>query len=133
MSKRQRPLSPHLGIYRMPLTAGLQSVFHRATGVALVFGLIVLVYWLMAAAAGPEAYKSAQALLGSGFGMFLLFGWSFSLFYHLCNGIRHLYWDAGKGFDLEASDTSGKFVLAMTGLLTLITWVAVYLSQGGGQ
>src|ERR1700741_74027 len=95
-----RPLSPHLQIYRPQLTSVL-SILHRATGIALGVGTLLLVYWLIAVAAGAgarAAYDVAQRLIGSWFGRLLLFGWTLAFFYHLANGVRHLAWDAGYGF-----------------------------------
>lgn len=126
----KRPLSPHLQIYKPQLTA-LLSISHRATGVFLSLGTLVLVYWLMAAATGPEAYQQAQHLLGSSIGLLLLFAWSFSLFYHLCNGIRHLFWDAGYGFELKTVYRSGYLVLATTFILTLLAWFLAFTLHGG--
>ena len=106
MMSSNRPLSPHLQVYRPQITSML-SILHRLTGVALAVGTLLLTYWLVAAASGPEAFAGAQGLIGSFLGRLLLFGWSFALFYHLCNGIRHLFWDAGKGFDLPTVVRSG--------------------------
>src|SRR5262245_31092410 len=97
-----RPLSPHLQVYRWQLTMSL-SILHRATGVGLAVGTVILVWCLVAAATGPEQFAFAQAMLGSWVGRILLFGWTFALFYHLANGIRHLFWDAGYGFDLRTT------------------------------
>lgn len=127
--RRERPLSPHLQIYRPQLTSVL-SITHRATGVALALGTLFLVYWLVAAASGPQAFASLQGFMGSWLGLLLLFGWSVSLFYHLANGIRHLFWDAGFGFDLKTAYASGWTVLAATAALTLIAWV-IALARGG--
>ena len=90
------------------------SILHRATGIALAAGTLLLVYWLWAAASGSSAYANANALIGSWFGRLCLLGWSASLFYHLFNGIRHLAWDAGKGFELKTARFSGMLVLAAT-------------------
>ena len=100
MRSADRPLSPHLQIYRWQLTSVL-SILHRASGVTLSAGTILLVWWLIAAASGPEAYEGVQDFLGSWIGLLLLFGWTLSLFYHLCNGIRHLVWDTGHALDLR--------------------------------
>jgi succinate dehydrogenase / fumarate reductase cytochrome b subunit len=118
-----RPLSPHLQIYRWQLTSVL-SILHRISGVALAVGAILLVSWLGAAADGPESYARMQRFLGSWIGLVLLFGWSVALFYHLCNGIRHLMWDTGRGLDLKSVYASGWTVLAATAVLTLIAWIA---------
>ena len=126
MTTRLRPLSPHLQIYRLPLLA-IVSITHRATGVALSAGLILLAYWLGSAAAGPEAFAAASAFMASPLGYILLIGFSLSLFYHLCNGIRHLAWDAGLGFELKNAYASGYAVIAAAFLLTAVTW-AVGLS-----
>jgi succinate dehydrogenase / fumarate reductase cytochrome b subunit len=125
-----RPLSPHLQIYRPQLTSVL-SITHRATGVALSVGTLLLVWWLVAAANGPDSYDTVQRFLGSWIGLVLLFGWSLALFYHLCNGLRHLWWDTGRGLDLPSVYASGWAVLAATGLLTAIAWIAG-ISQWGG-
>jgi succinate dehydrogenase / fumarate reductase cytochrome b subunit len=119
-----RPLSPHLGIYRWQITMTM-SILHRATGVALAVGSLMLVWWLVAAGIGPDSYGTAHAFLSSGFGQFLLIGWTFSLFYHLCNGIRHLAWDAGWGFEIKTLYITGYLVWVVALLLTAGTlWVA---------
>ena len=107
------------------------SILHRITGVALAVGTLLLIYWLVAAASGAEAFASAQALIGSFFGQLLLFGWTFALFYHLCNGIRHLFWDAGIGLEIETAERSGWAVLVATGVLTLASWIFGYVMMGG--
>ena len=122
MSTDNRPLSPHLQVYRLPFTA-LTSISHRISGVLLSGGALVLVYWVVAAAAGPESYATARALLGSVPVQLLLFAWTFVLFYHLCNGIRHLFWDAGYGFDLDTAQRSGQAVIGGAVALTLIAWL----------
>src|SRR5271157_4904065 len=123
MRSADRPLSPHLQIYRPQLTSVL-SILHRVAGVALSAGTILLVWWLVAAASGPDAYDRVEAFLGSGLGLLLLFGWTASLFYHLCNGIRHLVWDTGHALDLESTYLGGWFVVGGTATLTLIAWIA---------
>jgi succinate dehydrogenase / fumarate reductase cytochrome b subunit len=124
-----RPLSPHLGIYRRQLTSVL-SILHRVTGVGLVVGMLYLVYWLAAAAAGDDAFAAAQSFNGSFIGRLLLFGWTVAFFYHLLNGIRHLAWDAGLGFDLPATYRSGWAVVIGTAVLTLGAWVLGYYEMG---
>ena len=101
MRSDPRPLSPHLQVYRWQLTSVL-SILHRLTGVALTVGTILLVWWLVSAANGPDLFELAQGFLGSPIGLLLLFGWSVALFYHLCNGLRHLWWDTGSGLDLRS-------------------------------
>lgn len=123
MRSADRPLSPHLQIYRWQLTSVL-SILHRATGVALGLGGILFVWWLVAAACGPDAYRTVDNFLGSWLGIVLLLGWSAALFYHLCNGIRHLVWDTGRGLDLKSVYTGGWLVVAAATGLTLIAWVA---------
>ena len=122
MARPQRPLSPHLQIYRWQFTMTL-SILHRITGVGLGIGSLLLVYWLTAAASGPAAFASAQAFIGSWFGILILFGFSVALFYHLSNGIRHLFWDAGRGFELKTAYASALAVLAATAVLTVLAWV----------
>lgn len=130
MEKSQRPLSPHLQIYRPQLTSVL-SITHRATGIALVVGTLVLVYWLLAAASGAEAYASAQYLLGSWPGRIVLLGFSYALFFHLCNGIRHLFWDVGLGFELKTVYASGTAVVIASIAMTVLAWSLAYAMRGG--
>ena len=122
---RSRPLSPHLQIYRLPITA-LISISHRVTGVLLAVGSLVLVYWLVALASGPEAFAHAQALLGSVVGRVILLALTLALFYHLANGIRHLFWDAGFGFELRTVRASGMLVIVTSIVLTLVAWALGY-------
>jgi len=121
MPASKRPLSPHLLIYKPQLTSVL-SIVHRGTGVALAVGLLLVVYWLMALATGPDAFGNAQIIMGSWIGNVILFGFTFALFYHLCNGIRHLFWDAGLGLDLKTVYASGWSVLAASIVLSFVTW-----------
>lgn len=125
MSSAKRPLSPHLQVYRPQLTSIL-SITHRLSGVALSLGTLLLVYWLAAAASGPEAFESAQSFVGSFLGRLLLFGWTIGLFFHLCNGIRHLFWDVGLGFELDDVYRSGWTVVVATAVLSLVTWIVGY-------
>src|SRR5260370_32122492 len=124
MRSAGRPISPQLKIYRWQLTSVL-SILHRAAGVALSIGTVVLVWWLIAAASTPEAFEAVTGFLYSWLGLLLLFGWSVALFYHLCNGIRHLVWDTGHALDLRSTYLGGWFVLGGTAALTLIAWGAV--------
>jgi succinate dehydrogenase / fumarate reductase cytochrome b subunit len=127
-----RPLSPHLQVYRWQLTSVL-SILHRITGVALAIGTLLLVYWLVATAAGPMAFATAQEIIGSVPGRLLLFGWTVALFYHLLNGIRHLMWDAGRGFELRTAYASGWAVVTGAVALSLLAWIVGYASRGAGM
>jgi succinate dehydrogenase / fumarate reductase cytochrome b subunit len=129
MTSANRPLSPHLQVYRVQLTSGL-SILHRLTGIALSLGAVALVLWLLAAAGGPKDFAVAQACAGGWIGRLALFGWTFCFFYHLANGIRHLAWDAGYGFTLKVLYASGWTVVAAAVALTLIAWVAGYSAMG---
>jgi len=129
MSSQQRPLSPHLQVYRWQLTMAM-SILHRITGVALAVGTLLLVWWLLAAASGPDAYEAARACIGSWFGRLLLFGWSYALFYHLFNGIRHLGWDLGLGFEIKTAYATGWTVVAASIVVTIVAWVAAYAAMG---
>jgi succinate dehydrogenase / fumarate reductase cytochrome b subunit len=129
MSITNRPMSPHLQVYRPQFTSIL-SIANRITGVALSAGTVVLVGQLFAAANGAGSFASFQHFVGSWFGLFILVGWSFSLFFHLCNGIRHLVWDFGIGLDLETAYKTGNWVLIGSVALTALTWVGVILHGG---
>jgi len=126
----QRPLSPHLQIYRPQITSVL-SISHRATGVALSVGTLLLVWWLVALASGPASFATAQGFVGSWLGRLLLLGWTFSLFFHLANGIRHLFWDGGYGFDLKTTYASGWAVVIASVILTLLAWGVGLAAMGG--
>lgn len=129
MSTRARPLSPHLQVYRPQITSVL-SITHRLTGAALWLGALGFAYWLAAAVYGPEAFNRVQGFLASWLGRLMLFGWTFCLFYHLCNGIRHIAWDYGWGFELKQLRFTGKLVVVVTLVLTVATW-AVAFALGG--
>lgn len=124
-----RPLSPHLGIYRWQITNTL-SILHRLTGVGLTFGLVPLSLWLWGAAYAPELYTAMAGLFGSIVGKLLLFGWTLGFYYHLANGMRHLSWDLGKGFSLDDVLASGRIVIAFALALTVLTW-AIVANKGG--
>lgn len=117
-----RPLSPHLSVYKPQLTSVL-SILHRGTGVALAVGTLLVTWWLASIAGGEESFTNANDFLGSWFGTLLLFGWSWALFYHLCNGIRHLMWDTGFGFDLATTYLTGKIVVGASLVLTILVWL----------
>lgn len=122
-----RPIAPHLQIYRPQLTSVL-SFAHRLTGLTLGLYSIALVAWLVAAAAGPEPFARAQAFVQSPLGQILLLGGTFCFFLHLCGGIRHLVWDTGRGFELGTIYASGWAVVAASAILTAAAWgVSVFL------
>ncbi|MEQ1801741.1 MAG: succinate dehydrogenase, cytochrome b556 subunit [Gammaproteobacteria bacterium] len=122
MSQVSRPLSPHLQVYRWQISNTL-SILHRLTGLVLAVGGVALVAWLLALASGQAAFTGANALLGSLLGQLALIGWTFCFFYHLCNGLRHLAWDAGHGFDKAVARKSGIAVVVASALLTVSFWV----------
>jgi succinate dehydrogenase / fumarate reductase cytochrome b subunit len=117
----QRPLSPHLQVYRWQITM-LMSILHRASGVILTLGAFGLAWWLLAVAQGGEAYELAATCLGSPLGLVALAGFSLAMVYHLLNGIRHLLWDAGWGFEIPEIYRSGYAVLLLTVVLTAAIW-----------
>jgi len=121
MNDSGRPLSPHLFVYRWPITMTL-SILHRATGAALSIGFVVLGIWLTSAADGGETYAVVTAFLRSGIGWLLLIGWSYAFFFHLANGVRHLFWDAGRGFEKRQANASAWFVVVLSIALTLAFW-----------
>ena len=129
MASHPRPTSPHLQIYRPQLTSNL-SILHRITGIFLSLGILALIYWLVAAASSVEAFDRAQHLAASIVGRSLLFLWTGAFFYHLLNGLRHLAWDAGWGFELTAVYRSGWTVLIGSVVLSLAAWMLGYWARG---
>ena len=122
VNRGNRPLSPQLQIYRPHLTSVL-SIVHRMTGVGLTLGAVLVVWWLLAAATGPEYFAIVDGLLTSWIGLLVLLGSTWALAYHLLNGIRHLVWDIGHGFELETVDRSGIAVLIGSAVLTALLWL----------
>ena len=122
MRHTERPLSPHLSIYRWPITMTL-SILHRISGVAMSVGLLVMAIWLVHAAAGPEDYQYFRVAMSTLFGRMLLIGWSFAFFLHLGNGVRHLVWDTGWGFEKAQANASAWFVLLFAVILTAAFWM----------
>ncbi len=118
----RRPLSPHLMDYRLQFSTVLSGL-HRITGLGLGVGTLLLTWWLVAAATSPEAYATAQWFIGSPIGLLMLFGWTFSLFFHLCNGIRHMGWDLGLGFEKAQYQATGWAVAAASVILTVLVWI----------
>jgi succinate dehydrogenase / fumarate reductase cytochrome b subunit len=129
MPSHPRPTSPHLQIYKLQLTS-VTSILHRITGVVLAIGTLALVYWLVAAAISEQSFDTAEAIAGSWIGRLALFGWTLAFFYHLANGIRHLGWDAGVGFELSATYRNGWIVIIATVILTVAAWVLAYIARG---
>ena len=121
-SNDSRPLSPHLQIYKLPPTA-LMSVLHRGTGVVLCIGTLFLVLVLASAAVGAENFAGTYNLLSSWFGYLVLFGFTFALYAHFCNGIRHLLWDMGYGFDVSQASRGAMASFAAALVLTVLTWI----------
>lgn len=117
----RRPLSPHLQVYAPQMTS-LLSIMNRVTGIAASIGTLLLVWWLAAAASGPAAFAQVQGFIGSWLGLFMLFGWTASLFYHLFAGLRHLAWDAGYGFELPQTRASGWAAVIATVAATVLVW-----------
>jgi len=128
----QRPLSPHLSIYK-PMLTMMMSIVHRITGVSLYAGIMLLVWWLLAAASGPNAYSRVQWFMGTLVGRLVLFGYTWVLIHHMLGGIRHLIWDTGHGFGAVEREWLARANLAGSILLTIILWVVGYAVMGGAQ
>ena len=121
MNNHDRPLSPHLSIYRWPVTMAA-SILHRATGVAMAVGFVVFAGWLFDAASGPDVYAAFLGYMDTTVGCVLLVGWSYAFFFHLSNGIRHLVWDTGRGLEKEQATRSAWFVIVVSVVLTAAFW-----------
>lgn len=128
MVQTTRPLSPHLQVFGWQISNTL-SIIHRATGVMLSAGAVVLMAWLVALASGQTAFLRMNELLGSLLGQLFLLGWTAAFFYHLCNGIRHLFWDAGYGYERADARRSGVIVVVVSLVLTLTFWAAALLGK----
>jgi succinate dehydrogenase / fumarate reductase cytochrome b subunit len=126
---QRRPVSPHIGIYRWPVTMAA-SILNRASGVALTLGMLMLVCWLVAAAAGPAEFDKLQGFLAAPLGLFMLFGWTAALYYHFFAGLRHLAWDIGYGFAKPSLDPITWVIFGLTAGATIVTWVAGYIVLG---
>jgi succinate dehydrogenase / fumarate reductase cytochrome b subunit len=129
MSNGDRPLSPHLQIYAWQWTMAL-SILHRASGVGLSVGTLLMVWWLLGLAGGVESFELVQGFVSHWLGKICLLGWTWALFYHLCNGIRHLGWDVGVGFELDTARNTGYIVFAASIVLTGLAWL-VGQAMGG--
>ena len=121
VNRGNRPLSPHLSVYR-PQWTSVTSILHRITGVGLALGAALLAWWLLAAATSEDYFDVIDGILTSWIGYLVLLGLTWSLCYHFLNGIRHLWWDTGRGFDLEHVELSGKLMVAGSLVLTVLIW-----------
>ncbi len=121
--KSQRPMSPHLQVYKLPLTA-LMSISHRITGVGLAVGTLLVTAFFLAAACGEDHYNVVMGIATSTIGQIVLFLWSAALYFHMCNGIRHLFWDMGKNLEKARAMRTNYYVLAFAFILTAVTWVS---------
>lgn len=124
-----RPLSPFMiGPYYRPQLTSMLSILHRITGMGLSFGTLLLAGWLISLANGPEAYASFAGHMTAWYGQILLFAWSWAFLYHLCNGIRHLFWDIGKGLEIEDAYKSGYAVVGVSAAMTIVVWIVALAS-----
>ena len=128
--QHSRPLSPHLQIYKPTLTM-MMSIVHRITGTALYFGTLLLAWWLIAAAAGPNAYANVEWFMGTLIGKLILFGYTWALLHHMLGGVRHLIWDTLHGLQPTEREILTLATLIGSITLTLLIWVAGYLAMGG--
>ena len=129
---QDRPLSPHLQVWRWHVTMAT-SILHRATGIALYAGALILAGWVVALAAGPEVFTAYHAVLASPLGLVVLFGLTVSFLYHLANGVRHLVWDVGKGFEPKTADMTGWAAIAFGFVAAVLIWIIAFLGMGAGQ
>jgi succinate dehydrogenase / fumarate reductase cytochrome b subunit len=125
----KRPLSPHLQIYR-PMLTMMMSIVHRITGMGLYFGMILLVWWLLAAAIAPDYFAMVQAFFGHWLGKLILLGFTWALLHHMLGGLRHLVWDAGYGFNLGTVEWMARANIVLSILGTIALWLGVYLVRG---
>lgn len=130
MATDNRPLSPHLQVYKPQLTSVL-SITHRGTGVFLSFGALVLACWLLSLAIGPGSFANLQTHFSAWYGQLALLAWAFSFYYHLANGIRHLFWDAGYGLEITAAYKSGYATIIASIVLTVVTYLLACTGTGG--
>ena len=128
----ERPLSPHLFIYR-PMLTMMMSIVHRITGAALYFGTALMAWWLIAAASGPNAYARMGSFMNSWVGRVILFGYTWALLHHMLGGIRHLIWDLGYGFGPQEREWLTQANLAASLILTVVLWVIGFLYMGGAR
>src|SRR5262245_52788197 len=126
----ERPLSPHLSIYK-PMLTMVMSIVHRITGFGLYFGTLLVAWWLIAAAQGPGAYAGIGSFMSSFLGRLILFGYTWALMHHMLGGIRHLIWDMGRGFGPQEREWLAVATLVGSISLTIIIWIVGYLFMGG--
>jgi len=126
---RARPLSPHLTVYRMPITMTM-SIIHRITGGALYFGTLLVAVWLMAAASSEATFDWVNWAFGSWLGRLVLFGYTWALMHHMLGGVRHLVWDTGAGLEKHTASRIGWATLVGSAILTLFIWIAGYMARG---
>lgn len=129
MASVQRPISPHLQIYK-PQISSVLSILHRATGIALGAGLLLLAWWLVGAASGPGPFAVVHGFIGSWLGRLIMLGFTWAFFYHLLNGIRHLGWDMLYGLDLPTMTKTGWMTVYGSAGLTILCWIAAYALRG---
>ena len=127
-----RPISPHLSIYKPTLTM-MMSIAHRVTGGALYFGTLLLVWWLIAASSGPNAYAKVQWFMGTWIGRLILFGYTWALIHHMFGGIRHFIWDVGRGYGANEREWLVRVGLAGSIITTIVLWVIGYAVMGGAR
>ena len=125
---QNRPLSPHLQVYK-PQVTSILSIFHRMTGVALSVGLVLLVGWIFSLSLGENIFKYYSYFLGSWLGLLIMFSFTFALTYHFCNGVRHLFWDAGYGYEISTVYKSGLAVVIISLLLTCSIWYFIMVNN----
>lgn len=129
-ARRARPISPHLQIYK-PMLTMMMSIVHRITGAGLYFGTLLLAWWLIAAASGPNAYANFEWFIGSFIGRLVLFGYTWALLHHMLGGIRHLIWDTGRGFEPNEREMLALATIVGSVALTILVWIVGYLAMGG--
>ncbi|RUV66663.1 MAG: succinate dehydrogenase, cytochrome b556 subunit [Mesorhizobium sp.] len=128
-ARRERPLSPHLTVYRPPITMTM-SIIHRITGGALYFGTLLVALWLMAAASSQSTFDAVNWAFGSWLGRLVLFFYTWALMHHMLGGVRHLIWDTGAGLEKDTASRIAWATLAGSIVLTLLIWVAGYMARG---
>ena len=128
----ERPLSPHLQVYRWPWPMAM-SIAHRITGAGLYFGTLLMAWWLIAASGGPNAYSRAAGFFSSAIGRLILFGYTWALLHHMLGGIRHLIWDTGHGFSPNEREWLSVMTLVGSIVLTILLWIIGYLMIGGAR